>query len=270
MDTTSSTAALNNFLDDLDEENPPFLSCKDCICMDYTPDPATKEVAVRIKLCDTHSANLQAPNSSPNPARPVLNSPARPITVPTATRTLPAGRRRDDDDQQTGPAAVVVDIHSSSPPVTTSTPRQSRSPTQNPPRSSSLARSRSPLRRPSPSISPPTSRGRRTTTNLPADSLATYKRILRKYHDPQNRRKKIDEIYATEKISRRTWHRKRPIAELQILDATQFDELLRKHLADTTESRLNQEVFSNACNQILKRPAMLAKKRRAVAAGKLI
>ena len=44
--------------------------------------------------------------------------------------------------------------------------------------------------------------------------------VLRKYHDPQNRRKKIEEIYATEKISRRTWHRKRPIAELQILDSS--------------------------------------------------
>ena len=126
------------------------------------------------------------------------------------------------------------------------------------------------LRRPIPSTSPPTNRGRRTTTNLPADCLSTYKRVLRKYHDPQNRRKKIEEIYATEKISRRTWHRKRPIAELQILDSSQFDELLRKHLTETTEDRLNQEVFGSACSKILKRPAMIAKRRRAVAAGQLI
>jgi len=274
MDASSTTAALENFLDDFNEENPPFLSCKDCLCTDYTPDPSTQEVTVQIKLCSVHSANLQAPNPSTSPAPPVLNSPdpTRPIAVPTANRTLPAGRRRDDDNQQIVPAVLVVDMHPPSPPGSASTPRPSRSPrpTLNSPRSSSPTRSRSPLRRPIPSTSPPTNRGRRTTSNLPADCLSTYKRVLRKYHDPQNRRKKIEEIYATEKISRRTWHRKRPIAELQILDASQFDELLRKHLTDTTEDRLNQEVFGSACSKILKRPAMIAKRRRAVAAGQLI
>ena len=56
----------------------------------------------------------------------------------------------------------------------------------------------------------------------------------------------------------------------QILDSSQFDELLRKHLTDTTEDRLNQEVFGSACSKILKRPAMITKRRRAVAAGQLI
>jgi len=87
---------------------------------------------------------------------------------------------------------------------------------------------------------------------------------------PRTEKRRIKEINATEKISRRTWHRKRPIAELQILDSSQFDELLRKHLTDTTEDRLNQEVFGSACCKILKRPAMIAKRRRAVAAGLLI
>ena len=58
--------------------------------------------------------------------------------------------------------------------------------------------------------------------------------------------------------------------ELQILDTSQFDEPLRKHLTDTTEDRLNQEVFSSACSKILKRPVTIAKRRRAVAAGQLI
>ena len=108
MDSTSSTAALNNFLDDLDDANPPFLSCKNCVCQDYTPDPAAEEVSVRIKLCDLHKSNLHAPN--PAPARP-FNSPAQPITVPGANRALPPGRRiGDDDDQQNAPNAVVVDI----------------------------------------------------------------------------------------------------------------------------------------------------------------
>ena len=112
MDASSTTAALENFLDDFNEENPPFLSCKDCLCTDYTPDPSTQEVTVQIKLCSVHSANLQAPNPSTSPAPPVLNSPdpTRPIAVPTANRTLPAGRRRDDDNQQIVPAVLVVDM----------------------------------------------------------------------------------------------------------------------------------------------------------------
>ena len=274
MDSTSSTAALNNFLDDLDDANPPFLSCKNCVCQDYTPDPAAEEVSVRIKLCDLHKSNLQAPN--PAPARP-FNSPAQPITVPGANRALPPGRRiGDDDDQQNAPNAVVVDIPTPPPglPASSSTPLRSRSPRpyRTSPSRPSPARSRSPLRRPIPSNSPSTDRGRRTTSNLPADALATYKRVLRKCHDPANRRKKIADILETENISRRTWHRKRPIAELQMLDPTQFNTLLEKALsgADPNKRRLNQEAFSNDCSKILARPVMIAKKRRAVAAGKLI
>ena len=82
-----------------------------------------------------------------------------------------------------------------SPPGSASSPR----PTRNSPRSPSPTRSRSPLRRPISSTSPPTNRGCRTTTNLPADCLSTYKRVLRKYHEPQNSsRKKVEEIYTTE------------------------------------------------------------------------
>ena len=40
-------------------------------------------------------------------------------------------------------------------------------------------------------------------------------------------------------------------------------------MSDPKKRRLNQ-VFSNDCSKILARPVMIAKKRRAVAAGKLI
>ena len=62
MDASSTTAALENFLDDFNEENPPFLSCKDCLCTDYTPDPSNQEVTLRIKLCSVHSAGSESLN----------------------------------------------------------------------------------------------------------------------------------------------------------------------------------------------------------------
>lgn len=271
MDSTTSTTSttdLNNMLDNIDEENPPFLSCKDCLCQDYTPDPVTDEITVRIKLCSLHKSNLHAPNPSPpRPSQPII-SPDQSVVVPGASRTLPAGRRIRDVDNQQAPDAVVVDFPSPDT-VDTSTPQRSRSPR---PTRASPNRSRSPLRRPLPSASPSADRGLRSTCNLPADALSTYKRVRRLCLDPTNRRKKIADILATESISRRTWHRKRPIAELQILDPALFNKLLDKALSnpDMNKRRLNQEVLSSECSTVLARPVMIAKKRRAVAAGKLL
>ena len=69
-----------------------------------------------------------------------------------------------------------------------------------------------------------------TSSNLPA-ALALYKRVLRTDHDPSGRsRQSVPEILKGEKISTRTGFWKRPIAELQILDADKFETVINRYL----------------------------------------
>ena len=80
------------------------------------------------------------------------------------------------------------------------------------------ARSRSPLRRPIPTSPTAPGRYRRpTTSNLPSASLTLYNKVRRKYLDRRDGAS-IKDIMAAEGISYRTYARKRPIAELQIID----------------------------------------------------
>ena len=89
--------------------------------------------------------------------------------------------------------------------------------------------------------------------------------------DPNERRRNnIDEIMKSERISYRTYQRKCPIAELQILDPGKFDQVLQRCLMGENRTRLNQDFLGQNCQQILDRPDMKMKRRAAIAAGKLI
>jgi hypothetical protein len=74
----------------------------------------------------------------------------------------------------------------------------------------------------------------------------------------------------SEKISMRTWHRKRPIAELQILDPAKFEEVLARCLMGEKKTRLDQEFLGKCCTQVLETPAMISNRRNAIAAGRII
>ena len=127
-----------------------------------------------------------------------------------------------------------------------------------------------PLRRPIPSSPTALGRYRRpTTSNLPSSSLTLYNKVRRKY---LNRRDgaSIKDIMAAEGISYRTYARKRPIAELQILDPSRFQTVLTRCLTGKDSTILNQDFLGHNCQQVLDRPDMKLKRRTASAEGKII
>ena len=79
-------------------------------------------------------------------------------------------------------------------------------------------------------------------------------------------------LQALEKLGvcRRTFNRKRPIAELYLLDEHAFNEV-RDELAGTSGGRrIPQSQLSARCDAVLKRQDMKIKRRIAVTEGRLI
>ena len=72
-------------------------------------------------------------------------------------------------------------------------------------------------------------------------------------------------------VPRRTFERKRSIAELMILDRPEFDKLVDE-LATTSSRRRNisQEKMTAECSKILERPALKIKRRQFIARGQCI
>ena len=81
----------------------------------------------------------------------------------------------------------------------------------------------------------------------------------------------VHQVLKDERISERTYHRKRNIAELMIVNRREFDDLVETMLRETgAHDRLNQQALSDRCQVLLKRSDIRAERRRALAAGQLI
>ena len=73
------------------------------------------------------------------------------------------------------------------------------------------------------------------------------------------------------KVDKRTFYRKRPIAELQILDPAEYDKIMdRLSRASNASRNISQEKLSTACKDALAKPALIAKRRLASSKGQLL
>ena len=80
----------------------------------------------------------------------------------------------------------------------------------------------------------------------------------------------MSDILRDGRVSSTTFHRKRPIAELQILDPAKFEEVLSRCLMGENNTRLCQDFLGKNCQIALDKADMKVKRRAAIAAGKLI
>ena len=135
----------------------------------------------------------------------------------------------------------------------------------------------SPRSRPSSSTSsPPPSRRRRlnetespkySLQSVPGNALDVYTTVMDKVNDTSN---SVRQILKDQKISEKTFYRKKKIAELMILDIEKFDTVVKQMVREEKMDRLNQQMLSDKCGTILKTADFLLLKRNAIASGQLI
>ena len=100
-------------------------------------------------------------------------------------------------------------------------------------------------------------------------ALELYERVVAlvlSSDDPLSQREALLEL----DIPRRTFERKRRIAELMIIDRSEFDALVARLAATGSGRMISQEKLSGECEKILDRPAMKIQKRLLISRGRVI
>ena len=232
---------------------PNVLSCFDCtvekwrfLVDNHGPQGAT----FQINFCPAHKRNFQAPpvpdpssptvtSSAANPSATSTSSSSPPVqaVVPGATtRLIPA--RQDPAGPGTSTAIITMPIQPSS----TAISIPSAGPTRT------------------------TSRFRPSCSSSSVDVYNTVKAEVLASGNPTSILQALEKLG----VCRRTFNRKRPIAELYLLDEHAFNEV-RDELAGTSGGRrIPQSQLSARCDAVLKRQDMKIKRRIAVTEGRLI
>lgn len=126
-----------------------------------------------------------------------------------------------------------------------------------------------PVVNPAPRINPPSGPQSR---NMPS----SHEGAIKLYNDVKdlvlNAEHPVSIEQAVENLGHfmRTFHRKRAIAELMIIDPEVYRKVRDEVARNSAGRRINQEVLVTECKKILSRPAMKIKRRIAVAEGRCI
>ena len=134
------------------------------------------------------------------------------------------------------------------------------------------------------SSSPPPSRRRRLDAEVDADSTPTiysrgsvpgealevYTTTLIKFLGRKDHKLSLAKFLKVEKIPESSFYRKRRIAELMILDPSRFDTLVKNLTRTQKSDKINQQVLSDRCAEILRSDSYTRKRRMAIAAGELL
>jgi hypothetical protein len=255
MQSPTSTPAMSAYL------RPPFLNCANCSIADYDPTPPSK-ATVTIDLCSLHKTNLMAATTNPVHTSTMQSSPLSPDsppTIPGATRTLATTAASSNRGRRLTQPLL-------------SPTRNRRSPSPN---HRGRHRSRSPLQHRARSPPHPTHRSRGTVrlrSDIPQAALNLYRTVQKRVLDQRNPvsvRKALD----LEHISRTSWDRKKPMAELQIIDYPRFEKVVEAHARyaqQTPGKRICQRVLSDECKKVLCQPALVSKRLEAMAHGEII
>ncbi|KAL5259735.1 hypothetical protein ACHWQZ_G009994 [Mnemiopsis leidyi] len=117
-----------------------------------------------------------------------------------------------------------------------------------------------------PTSGPPRSRYRPSSCEACVSLYNTVKDAVLSSTNATSLRQALDDL----NIPKRTFNRKRPVAELYLLDQQAFERARDDIAAASGGRRINQEKLAKQCSDILKRPDMQVKRRVAVTQGLLI